>query len=426
MSQTATPQAAPPPPATAAAPAAPVAAPDAAPAHVDTPRRLNQWQLIGMSVAIVFGLLSALLQFVGWQADGRAADDTEQLGRVQKIQSTLLSADALATNAFLVGGLEDPAQRNKYDAAITTVLTEIADASRAQEADLEVLRDLNVEVTRYATAVAQARANNRLGYPIGAEYLNGASTRLRAEAIPILDALVAANTDRAEDAMAGQHPFWLLLVGLLALAALFVLNRQLAQAFRRRLNKGLVVAGVIVLAVTVLSVLAAFVRDGSNDSLRDNEFAAAVSLANMRTAANDAKAYESLRLIKRGSGAEAEKLWQTAAGKVEKDLPDAVIAGMWRRYERAHQTIVEKDDQGDWNAARDLATGAGDEGSSAPFGELDQSLKNKAEKKSGVAVDELSSGRELAVGFSGLTVLLGVAAAVAVARGIGERRREFS
>ncbi|HYG92973.1 MAG TPA: hypothetical protein VD859_05230, partial [Nocardioides sp.] len=61
---------------------------------VDTPRLLNRWQLIGMTVAIVFGVLSALVQFLSWQSDGRAADDTEQLVRVQEIQSSLLRADA--------------------------------------------------------------------------------------------------------------------------------------------------------------------------------------------------------------------------------------------------------------------------------------------------------------------------------------------
>ncbi len=425
MSQTATPQAAPP-PATAAAPAVPVAAPDAAPAHVDTPRLLNRWQLVGMSVAIVFGVLSALLQFVGYQADGRAAADTAQLGRVQKIQSTLLSADALATNAFLVGGLEDPEQRAKYDVAIASVLEEIAEASRAQEADLKVLKALNVAVTTYATSVAQARANNRLGYPIGAEYLSSASNELRATAIPILDALVAANTDRAEDSMTGQHPFWLLLVGLLALAALFVLNRQLAQAFRRRLNKGLVVAGVIVLGVTVVTVLAAFVRDSSNDSLREGEFAAAVSLANTRTAANDAKAIESLRLIKRGSGADAEKKWQAAKEKVDQGLARADADADWEAYVERHQALVALDDGGNWERAKNLATTADPEGTTVPFQDFDRATAAEAEKQSEIAVDDLDSGRWLARAFSGLTVLLGVVAAVAVARGIGERRREFS
>lgn len=429
MSQTATPQAAPPPAASAAGVVpAPAAAPqgDATPAHVDTPRLLNRWQLVGMSVVIVFGLVSALVQLLSWQADGRAADDTAQLGRVQEIKSSLLSADARATNAFLVGGLEDPEQRKKYDDAIEDVLTRIADASRAQEADLEVLKELSVAVTDYATAVAQARANNRLGYPIGAEYLSGASNELRATAIPILDALVAANTERAEDAMAGQHPFWLLLLGILALLALLWLNQQLARAFHRRLNKGLVVAAAVVLGVTVVSVFAAAVRDSSNDSLRDNEFAAAVSLANTRTAANDAKAIESLRLIKRGSGDQAEKDWASAAAEVEKGLGRADAVADWKAYAERHEALVALDDSGAWERAKELATTADPEGTTKPFTDFDEATGTEAGEQSAIAVDELDSGRWLALTISGLTVLLGVVAALAVARGIGARRREFS
>lgn len=425
MSQTATPQAAPPPPATAAAPATPAAAPDAAPAHVDTPRRLNQWQLIGMSVAIVFGLLSALVQFVGWQADGRAADDTAQLGRVQKIQSSLLSADALSTNAFLVGGLEDTGQRRKYDATIDQVLEEITAAARAQPLDQEALVAVNQQVNLYAESIAQARANNRQGFPVGAGYQKTASDQLRAETMRVLDELVKANTQRAEDAMEGQHPIWLLGLGVLVLVALWWLNRQLAQAFHRRINKGLAVAAVIVAAVTVVTAAGAAIRDSSNDSLRDGEFADASASATARTAANDAKANESLRLIARGSGATNEERWVEKAAVVQEKTPRELI-GPWNDYTKSHQRVVELDDSNQWTEAVTVATEVGTTAEPTPFVAFDTALAAHVEEVSGAAQDELRSGRELAVTLSGLTLLLGVAAAVGVARGIGERRKEFS
>ncbi len=67
----------------------------------DTPSLLNRLQIIGMAAVLLFGLASGLVQFLSYQSDGRAADDTEQLLRVQEIQSSLLRADALATNEFL-------------------------------------------------------------------------------------------------------------------------------------------------------------------------------------------------------------------------------------------------------------------------------------------------------------------------------------
>jgi hypothetical protein len=428
VSQTATPAAAPPPPAAAPAPAAPApaVAGQPAPSYVDTPALLNRWQLIGMSVAIVFGIVSALVQFASWQSDGRAADDTEQLVRVQEIQSSLLRADALATNAFLVAGLEDPAQRKEYDDAIDTVLRDIANAAEAQPADRQALAALNEQVDTYSTYIAQARANNRQGFPVGAGYQTAASAQLRNEAIPILDALVKANTDRANGAMGGQHPIWLVIVGLAALAGLWWLNRELARTFRRRFNKGLVIAAAIVAVVTLVTAAGAWIRDSSNDSLRGGEFQDAVSSAVARTAANDAKANESLRLIKRGSGADNEKTWGEQAAVVEKNVPAADL-GDWTTYTDRHKTIVELDDSNKWLDAVDLATTDDAEtGATAPFDKFDGSLADDITKASGTAIDDLRSGRVIALVLSALTLLLGVGAAMSVARGIGQRRREFS
>ncbi len=406
---------------------APVSAPAPQPgtAYVDTPALLNRWQLIGMSVAIVFGLVSALVQFIGWQADGRAADDTQQLVRIQEIQSSLGRANALATNAFLVAGLEDPSQRKEYDDAIDLVLKDIADAAQAQPADREALAALNQQVDSFSTSIAQARANNRQGFPVGAGYQNVASDQLTNETIPILNALVQANTDRADGSMSGQHPFWLLLLGLAVLGGLFWLNAQLARHFRRRINKGVAIAAVIVAAVTVVTVAGALLRDFSNDSLRTGDFRDARDSAIARTAANDAKANESLRLIKRGSGADNETAWKAQKAVVEKKAPRDSL-GDWNTYTARHDEIVKLDDSNQWVQAVALATKAGEDGATAPFDAFDATLAKAIDASSSAAIGDLRSGRSVALVLSIVTLLLGVGAAVAVARGIGERRREFS
>jgi len=392
---------------------------------VDTPALLNRWQLIGMSVAIVFGIVSALLQFLAYQSDGRAADDAEQLMRIRSVQSTLLHADALATNAFLVGGLEDPEQRAEYDEAIETVFTDIADAAEAQPADREALAALNVAVNDYTDSVAQARVNNRQGYPVGAEYLSGASSALRATAMPILANLADANTDRTEDAMGGQHPLWLLLVGVLALVALGWLNQQLAQAFRRRVNVGVLVASVIVLVVTLVAVAAAYRGDSQNGSLQDDELAAATSQAVARTAANDAKAYESLRLIKRGSGATYEEPWEEAAATVADNAAGDTLAD-WNDYVAGHQDIVERDEQDRWYQAVQRATATEEGSATAAFEAFDDASEKVVTDKGDATTEALRSGRVLALVFAALTLLLGIVAAVSVARGIGARRKEYA
>jgi len=392
---------------------------------VDTPRLLNRWQLIGMTVAIVFGVLSALVQFLSWQSDGRAADDTEQLVRVQEIQSSLLRADALATNAFLVGGLEDTDQREEYDATIGSVFIAIAEAAEAQPADRDALAALNVEVSGYANEVEAARVYNRQEYPVGAEYLSGASEGLRDNALPILGNLADANSERAENAIDGQHPFWLLVLGVAAIAGLWWVNHQLAQAFRRRINTGVAIAAAIVLLATLVSAAAALRAAGQNDGLLDDELSSAVDQAAARTAANDAKANESLRLIKRGSGELYEEPWRASAAVVE-ELADPSTLDAWSDYVQRHSAIVDLDAEDRWAPARTIAISDGNQGSTAPFEAFDAESATLVDEMATETTDSLRAGRSLALAGSALTLLLGIVAAVAVARGIGARRREYA
>ena len=70
----------------------------------------------------------------------------------------------------------------------------------------------------------QARANNRQGLPVGAQYLTEASAGLRAAggALTQLDATVTANRERVQQELdaAKRALLWLVLPGLLALLVL--------------------------------------------------------------------------------------------------------------------------------------------------------------------------------------------------------------
>jgi hypothetical protein len=391
----------------------------------DVPGLLNRLQVAAVIVVLVFGVLSATLQLLGWQADGRAADNTEQLVRVQGIQSSLLRADALATNAFLVGGLEPAEQRAEYDAALDDVLRGITDAAEAQPADREALAALNTEVATYASAIAQARDNNRQGFPIGSEYLQEAGRDLRAEALPIIEELVSANSQRAEDEMSGQHPIWLFWVGIVALAALWWLNRQIAQRFHRRLNIGLAAAAIAVAVLTLAATVLAQNQSGDNDDLVDGSYQDAADGAAVRTLANDAKANESLLLVKRGSGQEFQDAWVVAAGQVE-DLASGDTLTAWDRYAALHGEIVELDASGDWNGAVEAATTRSDDGASAALDVVDQSAQADVDQAAQETTDTLRSGRSFALVLAIATLLLGLVAAVLCAWGINQRRKEYA
>jgi hypothetical protein len=403
------------------------AAPGKKPARAeDVPRLLNRLQVLAVVAVVLFGAVAAVLQVLSWQANGRAGDNTEQVVRVQQMKSLLLRADAVATNSYLVGGLEPAEARAEYDQAIDQVLRLVADAAEAQPADRAVLADLNTAITTYTTAVAQARDYNRQQLVIGIAYLNNAGSSLRDDALPITDALVDANADRAVDEMDGQSPLLLLLCGIVALAVLFWVNQQVARRFHRRLNVGLVVAGVVVAVLTVVVAGHALVEDSGNGDLEAGAYTTAVDEASARTAADNAKAYESQGLINRGSGATVyEPLWQAQADIVV-DKASTETWALWKEYAAAHAAVREADDRGDWAEAVALATSTDSGSATALLDEVDETAAEVTERAGDEAADGFRAGRALSLVLIVLTALGGLLAAGAATQGIAARRKEYS
>lgn len=173
----------------------------ASPKPRDTPRELRRLTTAVIALGLVFGLLGlSLFTLLTWSMQ-RASAATAQTIRIQQIQTNLQRADANATNAFLVGGLEPASQRAAYEESITAASQLIAQAADAEPADQAALSALNVELVDYTENIELARANNRQGFPIGAQYLRLASNGLRADALPILQNLVDANALRASSQM---------------------------------------------------------------------------------------------------------------------------------------------------------------------------------------------------------------------------------
>ena len=396
----------------------------------DVPRLLNRWQVVAVLACLVFAALTAGLQAMSWHANRAAADNTEQLVRVQNIQSTLFRADALATTAFLTGGLEPPEQRAAYDEAIDSITRQIADAAQAQPADRAALADLNAAVTDYNATIAQARANNRQGFPVGAEYLRTASTGLRdtsveGSAIPVAQALVAANADRAESELDAQHPFLILLPGLVALGLLWWVNHQLARRFRRRINVGVAVAALTVAVLTLVAFAVAATQSSHNSDLRAGSYDASYRESTARTAGNDAKANESLRLISRGSGQVYEDRW-VAASEVVQDNASDETAALWDDYVTVHQQVVDLDEGGSYDKAVQLATTTGSDGSTAAMDRFDSRSQEIVSESGSATTDALRSGNTAILVLGIVTLLLGIAAAGLAVWGIGQRRREYA
>ncbi|HEY6813002.1 MAG TPA: hypothetical protein VI074_09940 [Propionibacteriaceae bacterium] len=427
--------------ATAAAPEAPPAtvsplpgsastpAKAAAESTMSTPQRLRLLSLGVVVVGLVIGVIGALIFSYLAVSLSRAKADTAQLIRVQKIQSNLLSGDATATNAFLVGGLEPPAQRSAYDQAMSSTSSLIAEAAQAQRADGTALAALNQQVLSYAAMIEQARANNRQGLPVGAQYLRNASAQLRSEALPILDNLVSANAARAADEMTVGAGYVVLVLTLLALGGVIAGQIWLARRFKRKINVGMLASSIVLFVLAIVSLIVVVQLHSALNQISSGSLAAVNTAADARIDANDAKSNESLTLIARGSGQAFDAAWKSSANSVAEsvgrltDKPELV--SQWQAYTDVHTQIRALDDGGQWDKAVAKATGSASDSSNAAFGAFDSNLAGYLDSVSQDASNSLAAEQPGMVVAAILFLLGGVAAALLGRWGVTERLREY-
>lgn len=394
------------------------------------PRRLNRLRVISAAVALGFAALTVLQLVLAGQALQSAAKDTQQLIRVQNIKVHLLRADALATNAFLIGGLESPEQREAYDTSLHEAARAIPEAAEAQPLDRSVLVELNHVIVEYAEGMAQARATNRQRLPVGAGYLRAASSELRDRGVVLVDALVTANTERAQRSIGAHMPLLMALPAVTALVVFGLLNQWIARRFKRRINTGLAGAAAVTLAVGLAATLLSAAQAGTNAQLRGTDYATAVSGAEIRSNANAAKADESLRLISRGSGQAYETDWQDHADQVTAALAHAALRQApehrWQGYLEGHRRVIELDDRGQWDDAVALATSRAEDAPTMHFSDFDAGMEELVTAGAGRASETLLAGRPWFVVMSILTVLGGFAAAALAWRGVSVRLKEYA
>ena len=409
--------------------AAPSPAAKAAESTMSTPQLLRLLSLGVVVVGLVIGVIGALIFTYLAVSLSRAKADTAQLIRVQKIQSNLLSADATATNAFLVGGLEPPTQRAAYDQAMSSTSSLIAEAAQAQPADGTALAALNQQVLSYAGMIEQARANNRQGLPIGAQYLRNASAQLRSDALPILNNLVSANATRATDEMKAGAGYIVLVIALLGLGGVIAAQVWLARRFKRKINVGMLTSSIVLLVLVIGSLIVVLQLRSSLQEISSGSLAAVNTAADARINANDAKSNESLTLIARGSGQAFEAAWKSSADSVAENLGRLTdkpeLVGQWQAYTDVHTQIRALDDEGQWDKAVAKATGSANDSSNTVFGAFDSNLAGYLDGVSQEASNSLANEQPVMVVAAVLILLGGLAAALLGRRGVAERLREY-
>jgi len=217
----------------------------------NTPTRLRAWMVGTAVVAVLFGVLGALGISRRDASLGDAAAASQQLIAVQDIRVRLVHADALATENYLRGGIEDATKRATYVSELAAVGDALVQAgNRVLPNEATRLAEVSTALGVYSGLIEQARANNRQGYPVGQAYLKVANDKVLEMAATLrgvelsLRHQVNDNLDRADRA-----GVWIHALGWTLLLLVVVGGGWVAVRFRRLVNVPLALAAMLTLVL---------------------------------------------------------------------------------------------------------------------------------------------------------------------------------
>lgn len=405
-------------------------------AFEDTPGKLRAAALVGVIVCLVFAALGGNAFRARGAALDQATEAAAQLVRVQQVAIDVASADALVTNAFLLGAGEPAGTVQDYQAAIDKASRGIAQAAQAEPGDAAALGAANSALSRYTAAVAAARANNRQGFQVGSGYLRQASNLLRTPTakqpavLPTLAAVADADSKRVDDALdaARNATIELFVAGVVVLAGLLAVQLWLARRTRRILNIPITVGSVAVLVCFVIGLVVLLTGQSAANRVRDTHYAATRALSQARIDAFDARANEGLTLVYQGSGADFEKAYQKRIATARANVDAATAAGaanaggpQLTAYDTAHRQVRALDDKGDWTGAVKQATGP----SQTAFTAFDSVSGAALQDEAAAVTSALQDRHWLLVLLGWVTLIAGLVAAGATGFGIVQRLGEY-
>ena len=425
-----------------------------------TPAKFRLLLVILVLLSLAWGVLAALTadQHASAAADVVAVSEPLSLDAEQVYQS-LSDADATAANAFLAGGLEPAAARQRYEADITQAAIRIEAASalvgssaartqmpghlanQASAADSAVgddLATLSGQLPVYTDEVGTARADNRLGLPLGAAYLREASTLLRGTLLPSASDIYTRESGLLTSASAQATGLPLVVVavviGLGIGYLLYRSSRWLARHTHRLVNYGLLVAALAGLASLVW--LAGAFAVGRADLLHAQQqgSAPAQAFARADVAALQAHADESLTLID-NSGNDSYQQDFLAQQKLLGPGPGTLLAAVQasagngdsavadaQAWYRAHAALRALDDGGKHAVAVQSALG-GDAATS--FARLSATLSDGINAHQAVFASSARGGRDAFTGLAAGMIVASLVMVAGCAWGLSRRLAEY-
>jgi hypothetical protein len=397
-------------------------------------------------------LLTLLAGFVAASTvNGREATldtvlaETEPLSfSAQNLYSALSVADAAATTAFISGGLEPPELRDTYSQAIGTASADLVYASgglAASDVDSRrLLASISSDLSVYSGLVETARANNRVGNPVGAAYLSEASTLMQTSMLPMAQELHALQESDVADTQRdySRPPWFALILVLIALVALIVVQVVLARLSRRTFNLGLMLASACTAILLVWMLVAGLVSSVDTNRALTQGARPMHELTAARILAQQARTEETLKLVRRDSNGDYDAVFEDKSSRLDAVLAnypkDAGTVGRdevaraqqaWTDWSSAHDRMNEILARGDFVSAAAVAIGPGPADSAAQFTAVDDALTDGiAAARDHLRSHVASAARVLTALGSGALVLTLIAFA-GIIIGLWPRLREY-
>ena len=358
-----------------------------------------------------------------------------------RLYTTLSVADAAAATAFIARA-EPRTVRQRYEQAITDAAVAVTRASSGltDEPLVQLLGRINAELSVYTGLIEIARTNNRAGNPVGSSYLSEASSLMQSTILPDAQQLYRETSARVDDETTAstQIPAPVILVVTATAAFGAFSHRWLARRTKRRINPGLVAGALAILVMVVWVGTALAISTAGSRSAKDTAAESLKTVTDMSINAQQARADETLSLIRRGDEEVRKQSFYERIDAMHKQLDeylarrDAVdrndlkgadeLLTQWRRADDRINSYIAV---GNYRAATQVALGSGEHDSTPAFDKLDRALGKAMEQSRNQLRDDILNARRGLAGATVGGVVLSLGAAVAVALGLWPRLSEY-
>ncbi|MDT5282563.1 MAG: hypothetical protein QOJ20_3758 [Mycobacterium sp.] len=358
-----------------------------------------------------------------------------------QLYTTLSVADAAAATAFIAGA-EPRDVRQRYEQAITDASVAVTRASSGltDEPMVQLLGRVNAQLSVYTGLIETARTNNRAGNPVGSSYLSEASALMQTQILPDAQRLYEQTSARVdtETSASTRIPGPVILVVLATLLFGAFANRWLARRTRRRVNIGFVAGGLAVLIMLIWVGTALVISTSDSRSAKDTAAASLKTVTNLAITAQQARADETLSLIRRGDEDVRKQSYYQRIDTMQALLSDylsrddaidkndlADAEQLLKRWRAADDRINSYIGVGNYQAATQVALGTGEDDSTPAFDKLDSALSKGIEESRSQLRNDILNARRVLSGATVGAAVLSVMAAVAVALGLWPRLSEY-